>query len=234
MANSAFTKGIPTNAANRTGDTYTGTHDFTSADASFTDPVLGTPTSGVLTNCTGTATGLTSGITNALASATTTVNVSSATAPTAGQVLTATSGTAATWQTPSTTDKSCRVYQTGATALTSSWVSCAFAAEDFDTDTMHDNSTNNTRITFTTAGKYCVGGTVRINANAVAGARIRLDGTTVLATQKQGNSGDPEHACVSTIYNFTAGQYVELQGYSGTNQNSSGTSDTNFWAYKIA
>lgn len=38
---------------------------------------------------------------NALNSATTTVNVSSATAPTSGQVLTATSGSAATWQTPS-------------------------------------------------------------------------------------------------------------------------------------
>ena len=38
--------------------------------------------------------------TDALNSATTTVNVSSATAPTTGQVLTATSWTAATWQTP--------------------------------------------------------------------------------------------------------------------------------------
>jgi hypothetical protein len=38
--------------------------------------------------------------TNALYSATTTVNVSSAAAPTAGQALVATSGTAATWQTP--------------------------------------------------------------------------------------------------------------------------------------
>jgi hypothetical protein len=38
--------------------------------------------------------------TNALNSATTVVNVSSSSAPTAGQVLTATSGTAATWQTP--------------------------------------------------------------------------------------------------------------------------------------
>ena len=39
--------------------------------------------------------------TNALNSATTVVNVSSATAPTNGQILTATGGTAATWQTPS-------------------------------------------------------------------------------------------------------------------------------------
>jgi hypothetical protein len=38
--------------------------------------------------------------TNALNSATTVVNVSSSSAPTNGQVLTATSGTAATWQTP--------------------------------------------------------------------------------------------------------------------------------------
>lgn len=66
----------------------------------FTTPALGTPSALVGTNITGTATGLTSGITNALKSATTTVNVSSATAPTSGQVLTATSGTAATWQTP--------------------------------------------------------------------------------------------------------------------------------------
>jgi len=41
-----------------------------------------------------------SGTTNALVSATTTVNVSSATAPTTGQVLTATGDSAATWQTP--------------------------------------------------------------------------------------------------------------------------------------
>jgi hypothetical protein len=70
---------------------------------------LGTPSSGVATNLTGTATGLTAGVTNALASASTTINVSSATAPTNGQVLTATSGTTATWQSPASS---------GITALT--------------------------------------------------------------------------------------------------------------------
>lgn len=63
-------------------------------------PALGTPSALVGTNITGTATGFTAGAANALISATTTVNTSSATAPTSGQVLTATSGTAATWQTP--------------------------------------------------------------------------------------------------------------------------------------
>lgn len=61
---------------------------------------LWTPSSGTATNLTGTATGLTAGITNALKSATTTVDVSAATAPSSGQVLTATSSTTATWQTP--------------------------------------------------------------------------------------------------------------------------------------
>lgn len=46
-----------------------------------------------------------SGNTNALQSATTTVNVSSATAPSSGQVLTATSGATATWQTPASGGK---------------------------------------------------------------------------------------------------------------------------------
>jgi hypothetical protein len=63
-------------------------------------PALGTPSALVATNATGTASGLTSGITLALKSATTTVDVSAATAPTSGQVLTATAGTTATWQDP--------------------------------------------------------------------------------------------------------------------------------------
>ena len=70
----------------------------------LTAPILGTPVSGVMTNVTGTAAGLTAGNatqTSALKSATTTVNVDSSTAPTSGQVLTATNGTAATWATPS-------------------------------------------------------------------------------------------------------------------------------------
>ncbi len=81
-----------------TGATGTGKLVFDTSPTLVT-PLLGTPTSGVMTNVTGTATGLTSGITNALKSATTTVDVSAATAPSAGQVLKATSGTAATWQT---------------------------------------------------------------------------------------------------------------------------------------
>lgn len=137
------------------------------------------------------------------------------------------------------TDISCRVYQTGTSALTGSWVTCAFAAEDFDTDTMHDNSTNNSRITFTTAGKYCVGGVINIdgaNGTDNIGTRVRLNGSTVIVQSKVGASGAlsaPQGVSVSTIYNFSASDYVELQGNAPT-LNSSGDAQTNFWAYKIA
>lgn len=78
----------------------------------LTTPALGTPASGNFS--TGTFTWPTfnqdtTGYASALKSASTTVNVSSATAPSNGQVLTATSSTAATWQTPTpgvTTGKS--------------------------------------------------------------------------------------------------------------------------------
>ena len=63
-------------------------------------PALGTPASGVMTNVTGAAAGLTAGISEALKSASTSVNTSSATAPTTGQILTATGASAATWQSP--------------------------------------------------------------------------------------------------------------------------------------
>ena len=84
------------------GASATGTGGIVRATSpTLVTPALGTPSALVATNATGTATGLTSGITNALKSATTTVDVSAAAAPTSGQVLTATAGTTATWQTPS-------------------------------------------------------------------------------------------------------------------------------------
>lgn len=80
-----------------TGISGTGSFAMTTSPT-FVTPALGTPASGVGTNLTGTAAGLTSGITNALKSATTTVDVSAATAPSANQVLTAVDSTHATWQ----------------------------------------------------------------------------------------------------------------------------------------
>ena len=156
---------------------------------------------------------------------------------TSGQVLTSNgAGALPTWQTGGggTADYSCRIKQTGTTSLSTTWTALAFAGEDFDTDTMHDTVTNNTRITFTHAGKYMVGASLKISANVANGVRIKLNGTTVLASQKQGNSSSPEHCNVSTLYNFSAADYVEFEGYSGSAQNSSGDSETNAYAFHVA
>lgn len=87
-----------------TDETGSGAAVFATSPA-LTTPDLGTPSAAVLTNATGTAASLTAGAatlaisTSALKSATTTVNVDAATAPSAGQVLTAVDSTHATWQT---------------------------------------------------------------------------------------------------------------------------------------
>ena len=73
-----------------------------STSPTLVTPNLGTPSALVATNATGTALGLTSGVTKALKSASTSVDVSASSAPVLGQVLTATAGTTATWQTPAT------------------------------------------------------------------------------------------------------------------------------------
>lgn len=97
---------VPTTIEAVQGNTVngtTGTNNVVFSNSpTLVNAALGTPSALVGTNITGTGAGFTSGSTNALKSASTTVNVSSATAPTSGQILTATSGTAATWQNPAT------------------------------------------------------------------------------------------------------------------------------------
>ena len=95
---------LGTGVATALGQNVTGSGSIVlGTSPTLTTPALGTPSAVVLTNATGTASGLTAGEATAalgLKTATTTVSVSGATAPTSGQVLTATSSTAATWQTP--------------------------------------------------------------------------------------------------------------------------------------
>lgn len=91
------------------------------------------------------------------------------------------------------TEYSVQAYATGTTSLTANtYVTVAYAAENWDTDTMHDNVTNNSRITFTTAGKYVVIANSATTSPVVFGNRIRLNGSTILGRQMQGNSNQGE------------------------------------------
>jgi hypothetical protein len=79
---------------------------------------------------------------------------------TAGQVLTVNTGaTAPEWKTPasgSTFVGAYAYFTANQTLTTSTYTAIAWTAEDFDTNTFHDNSTNNTRFTIPSGknGKY--------------------------------------------------------------------------------
>ena len=145
-----------------------------------------------------------------------------------------------TWAAPSggsSVDYSCRLRKSSGQSLNTTLTALSFDTEDFDTDTMHDNVTNNTRITFTHAGKYMVGGIVATDGNAYAEASLLVNGTTTIAHAAVGNatSSVSNGVSISTIYSFTAGQYVELLGAFGSAQTStSGAGGCNFWAFNIA
>lgn len=91
-----------------------------------------------------------------------------------------------------------------------------FDNESYDTNTMHDNVTNNTRITFTTAGIYSVSGNV-VWAAAAGGRRnitIKLNGTTYLVQQELPlSSTNDASGSFSLQHSFIAGDYIEVNVY---------------------
>lgn len=112
---------------------------------------------------------------------------------------------------------------------TSAGTALAFDSERFDTDTIHDTVTNNSRLTCKTAGKYQVTGSISFASN-VTGLRqvfIRLNGTTAIAIQTApAVSGSTHELTVSTLWDFAVNDYVELMAFqsSGGNLNVTVTS----------
>jgi hypothetical protein len=122
-----------------------------------------------------------------------------------------------------------RAYRTTNQAIGhSSWVAINFDAERFDTDTFHDNVTNNTRLTVPVgkAGYYLIIGDVSWASN-VTGFRylhILLNGSVRLAEVSQTSGGLLDvRQCVSTIYHLSEGDYVQLE----VHQTSGGDLDVN-------
>lgn len=153
-----------------------------------------------------------------------------------GQVLTLAAGLPSWAAAGGVTDYSVKAIQTGTTSIGTSYTVLAFAGEEYDTDTMHDNATNNSRITFTHAGKYRIIGNCKLGNNITHGLQIRLNGTTVLASSTAGNGGiggyESTHVGVDRV--FSAADYVELLAINGTTGNSSGDRETNFSASLIS
>jgi hypothetical protein len=175
----------------------------------------------------------------ALKSATTTVNVSSATAPTNGQVLTATSSTAATWQTPTTqTRPAFSAYQSVAQTLSlGASTKILFQTEEFDNNSNFASST----FTPTVSGSYLVGGSIAM-AGATSSTTIQLAVHLNGAFFKQlalvrAGSGFAPYAIGSTSVPVNGStDYIELfvtrGGEGGDTSASQGF--TNFYGFKIS
>jgi hypothetical protein len=103
----------------------------------------------------------------------------------------------------------------------------AFNTEDFDTNTYHDNTTNNTRLTVPTTGYY------RVNVYCYrAGQTAALSRFSIWKNGSGGNttyfgSGagfDTQTHSLHTILSLNANDYLELEIY----QNSGGAKDFYF------
>ena len=87
----------------------------------------------------------------------------------------------------------CWVYRTDVdTANNATWFRPAFNAEAYDTDLMHDNSTNSQRITFNTAGLYVVTAACFFNNASTAGGRY-------LIISKNATNADPSSATSGVV-----------------------------------
>jgi hypothetical protein len=121
----------------------------------------------------------------------------------------------------------CRVYHSAAQSIPNGTVSTlSFDGERYDTDTMHDTATQNSRLTCRTAGLYVIHAHVEFALNATGERHVilLLNGATQLAYHDQpALSTNAVIVSVSTQYPLAVGDYVECQVY----QNSGGALNVN-------
>jgi len=108
----------------------------------------------------------------------------------------------------------CRVFRSANKSINNTQlIPVDFDIEYFDTDTMHDNVTNNTRVTAKTAGKYLIYGAVEFAA-AAGGIRemtvLRNGGFRIIDVNTQGVSTDNAELSGSTVFDMAVNDYVEM------------------------
>lgn len=131
---------------------------------------------------------------------------------TAGQrIRTNVGATAAEWY----TSPAARVFNNANIGITASTPTVlALNSERYDTDVIHDNATNNSRLTCKTAGKYRITGQVQwaSGAGTFRQADLLLNGTTVIAVDNRPPvSGTVTYQQVTTTYDLAVNDYVELR-----------------------
>lgn len=110
-----------------------------------------------------------------------------------------------------------RVYHNAAQSIPDAATTALnFNSERFDTDVIHDTSTNNERLTCKTAGVYLISASVGFVSNAT-GFRaliLRLNGTTFIALDERPTvNGNALRLTITTVYQLAVNDYVEALAY---------------------
>lgn len=120
------------------------------------------------------------------------------------------------WAVPASgaADLSARVYHNvDQSCPTGAWTTLAFNTERFDTDTIHDTVTNNSRLTCKTAGKYLIIALVFIQSNATGERHVKVvhNGTTSVAYTST-NAGPSMGVIVQAVslWDMAVNDYVEV------------------------
>ncbi len=105
-------------------------------------------------------------------------------------------------------EKSARAYSIyNFTTSHNSWTALPLESERWDNDDIHDNSSNTSRLTCRTAGKYLISGQAHFaSGGGLRAARIRLNGGTDIAFWW----GYPPSVYVETLYDLSVNDYVEF------------------------
>jgi hypothetical protein len=92
----------------------------------------------------------------------------------------------------------------------------SFNSEYFDNDTIHDNTTNNSRLTCKTAGKYSICAQVVFDTNNTGYRQmyVKLNGTTIIAIDQENTpSTAPAILNCSTLHSLAVNNYIEVFVY---------------------
>ena len=116
-----------------------------------------------------------------------------------------------------------RVYHSEALWIpNNTWTALPFNSERFDTDTIHDTVTNNSRLTCKTTGKYVIAGNIQWEPSATGMRYFKIklnNGPTIAQTSHLVVTAHEDYMALPTIYHLEINNFVELNVY----QNSGGT-----------
>lgn len=132
--------------------------------------------------------------------------------------------------------KKVRVYKDSAQSITNNTETLiTFNQETFDNDTMHDNATNNSRITITTAGVYLIKAQLAFASNSTGyrQALFKKSNSSALAyVTIAAANGERTNVQITTLAELSASDYIEVYGRqtSGGNLNIEGAASDPYYA----